>query len=108
MGMSLIQDNVGVIITGGIGIVATIVSWQLGGRQTSLTDGVDKITKTSNNLLTKMDEMLDQERKRFEQEREHVKIEREHREMCEVALKEHKELLDDLRKEIEEIKKNEI
>lgn len=105
--MTLIQDNVGYIVTGGIGIVATIVSWRLGGRQTSLTDGTEKIVKTSNSLLTKMDEMLDQERQRFDQEREHVKIERDHRESCEKALSEHAKLIEELRNEIENIKKNE-
>jgi len=71
--------------------------WRLGGKQEAsnsekdtLTHGADRLIDSSNKLLDKMQQML-------EQEIERVNLEREHREHCETSLKE-------LRKEIELLK----
>jgi coenzyme F420-reducing hydrogenase alpha subunit len=80
--------------------------WRLGGKQQAsnsekdtLTHGADRLIDSSNKLLDKMQQML-------EQETERVKVERDHRELCETALKEHQKQLDILKKEVEELKKN--
>ncbi len=72
--------------------------WRLGGKQQAsnsekdtLTHGADRLIDSSNKLLEKMQQML-------EQEIERVNLERDHREHCENSLKE-------LREEIELLKK---
>jgi glutamyl-tRNA reductase len=101
-----LNENLPIITTGVVGLVTTIAAWSLGGRHKarneysdSITAGTDKIVDTSKKLLETMEAML-------EQERERVVVERDHREMCEKALSEHTQLIKELRKEIEDIKKN--
>jgi ribosomal protein L7/L12 len=101
-----LNENLPIITTGVVGLVTTIAAWSLGGRHKarneysdSITAGTDKIVDTSKKLLETMEAML-------EQERERVNVERDHRELCESSLKEHKKLLDNLKREVEELKKN--
>lgn len=110
-----LSENLPIITTGVVGLVTTIAAWGLGGRHKarneysdSITAGTDQIVNTSKKLLETMEAMLDQERERVTAIQEHAALEREHRETCEAALKEHKGLLDAIRKEIEDIKKNEV
>jgi hypothetical protein len=84
------------VIIGVTGIVTSIAAWLYGGRQKNqneqndtLTSGTSKIVDTSNALLDRLQQLLDQETARTE-------IEREHRESCEASLREHKRMLEDL------------
>ena len=97
------------IILSGVSLVTTsvasVLAWKLGGKQRAsneradaITAGTDKIVDSSNKLLQRMDEMLVQEQER-------VKVERDHREMCERELKEQKAMIEELRKEINKLKK---
>lgn len=83
------------------GIVTSITAWILGGKQSSknqtkdtLTAGADRIVETSNKLLTRLEQMLDEETK--------------HKENCEKSLKEHKRLINELRKKVENLERKNI
>ena len=80
--------------------------WRLGGKQhasnsekDTLTHGADRLIDSSNKLLEKMQQML-------EQEIERVNLERDHRELCEKALRDHQNQLDLLQREVADLKKN--
>jgi coenzyme F420-reducing hydrogenase alpha subunit len=89
------------IVAVGTSIASAIVGWRLGGRQRiknenndAITRGADQIVDSSTKLMNRLEEMLEQERTR-------VEIEREHRDMCEKSLREHKEILDSLKKKVD-------
>lgn len=92
------NENLPAIITGVVGVVTTVTAWLMGGKQNAqaqkddvITKGTDQIVETSNKLLQTLEQMLNEERS--------------HRVNCENSLSEHKTLIDELRREVNQLKK---
>jgi hypothetical protein len=90
------MNHINEIVIGITGVVTSIAAWVYGGRQRSkneqnetLTSGTSKIVDTSNALLDRLQQLLDQETAR-------AASEREHRESCEKSLSEHKMMIEQL------------
>jgi chromosome segregation ATPase len=86
------------IVVGIIGLASAISAWFLGGRQKtklsdrdSITNGADKIVDISNKLLESLENLLKQER--------------QHRLDCEKSLREQQRQIDQLKSEINNLKK---
>ena len=93
------------IVIGITGIATTAAAWYFGGRQRTkvesdevLTKGADKIVDTTNKLLDRLNVIVEEERQRTQEERKH-------RETCEASLREHKRLIDDLKKKVNALEK---
>ena len=94
--------EIGIAITG---IATTAVAWYFGGKQRSkveaddvLMRGADSIVDTTNKLLDRLNTIVEEERTRTNEERQH-------RETCEASLREHKKLIDDLKKKVSALEK---
>jgi hypothetical protein len=90
------MNHINEIVIGITGVVTSIAAWMYGGKQRNkneqndtLTSGTAKIVDTSNALLDRLQQLLDQETLR-------VAAEREHRESCEKSLSEHKRMIEEL------------
>ncbi len=103
------MNHINEIVIGVTGVVTSIAAWMYGGKQRNkneqnetLTSGTSKIVNTSNALLDRLQQLLDQETGR-------VALEREHRESCEKSLRDHKRMIEELTKKVKflesEIKK---
>jgi len=101
--------EIGLIIGG---IITTAGGWFFGGKQASkgktnetLTRGADQIVDTSNKLLEKLDQIATEERERTDIERARTETERAHKVSCEESLREHKKMINDLKKKVGKLEK---
>lgn len=79
-------------------VVTSYVAWILGGRQKSRNDTNDSITKGTDTLINTLEKLI-------EIANQNIESERSHRLSCEKSLGEHKVMIDQLRKEINQLKK---
>jgi ATP-dependent protease HslVU (ClpYQ) peptidase subunit len=87
------MNHINEIVIGITGVVTATAAWMYGGKQKNkneendtLTSGTAKIVDTSNQLLDRLTQLL-------EQETDRVAEERKHRESCEKSLSEHKQMI---------------
>lgn len=79
-------------------VVTSYLAWILGGRQKSKNDTNDSITKGTDSLINTLEKLI-------EIANENIESERTHRLSCEKSLGEHKIMIDQLRKEIDQLKR---
>lgn len=77
--------------------VSSYVAWILGGRQRSKNNTNDSITKGTDSLINTLEKLI-------EIANENIESERSHRISCEKSLAEHKQMIDELRVEINNLK----
>jgi len=89
------------------------LGWKFGGKQKesneradAITVGTNRIVDGTDRLLDRMDKIIQQSDDALAVEKLRTKEEKSHRELCEKALSEHQKQLDNLKKEVEELKKN--
>lgn len=86
-------------------VISTITAWNLGGKQKHKNDSTDSITKGTGSLIGSLEKLVEIMQDNLEKEVERTQIEREHRDACEMSLREHKKMIDELRKELNEVKR---
>lgn len=87
------------------GVITTVTAWNLGGKQNAKSSETDSIAKGTDSLIGSLEKMVEIMNINLEKEAERTQIEREHRDQCEQSLSEHKAMIDQLRKEINALKK---
>lgn len=101
----MIKDNLNIIL----GLVSTIVTgligWYLGGKQQTKNSTLKATTSADGTVVDTTRELINLMKEMLAAETERKELEIQHKENCEKDLKEHKKLLDGLRKEVNQLKR---